>query len=214
MVVDQRQDVLRSLHAYNEAFRTEMADTRWVRPSTADSLRYVCQEAAEVLSDWMKLHRAHARNHVGDLHGELADLVMMALTALPAGWDGPGVLALCVNDFNVDDLVFWASDALRDYLAGNRCGSLWALERILVSCVFYAPGFDARRALERKFDYYRTKYRGNGRCETVGCTRAAVIEYNGAHVCQDCHDDMARGYVKVRPQVTGHSSHPDIDKRP
>lgn len=193
---------LRGLYAANEAFRGEMEQTPWTRPAVLDSLRYVVQESAEVLSDWMKIHRTHARNSPADLNGELADLIMMALTALPDGWAGPDPSA-GVQGFDPDDLIRWAADALTSYKkrvdAGSPVYYAYYLERILISCVFHAPGFDAEAELGRKFAHYRKKYKAAGpaKCAINGCSRDASIVYNGAAVCAVCYNDMIRDRVEL-----------------
>lgn len=82
MIVD-----LTALWHTNRRWRAWMdANTKFVTPDTLDALRYMDGECREVRDLWMRQQKPeHVRNNGRDstIEQELADVAMMALTALP-----------------------------------------------------------------------------------------------------------------------------------
>lgn len=109
---------LTELHQINQRWRAWMdANTPFKTPSTLDSLRYMDGETREVRDLWMREQLNHARNNgrQSSIYQELADVAMMALTALPDG----GFERTQFMPSDIDFLCSWADSAVIDYRQDN-----------------------------------------------------------------------------------------------
>lgn len=74
---------IQQMHALVWNLRAEIKD-KWASPSRKNSCRFLVTEAAELLDAYLRMVGGFARNNLKDLSLplELADVVMMALTAM------------------------------------------------------------------------------------------------------------------------------------
>ena len=151
---------LQALHTRVWTFRADMADV-WPTPDTLDSLRYSFSEAGEVVSDYLRTTRDHARNnhHEPDVLGEAADCAMMLMTAL-----GPGENYKTYSPFweQYDDLGI-AVDMLADWCGGlaNKCAckSNWRRSALSALATIDAmPGMDLAAELDKRLLRIRAKH--------------------------------------------------------
>lgn len=82
-----RQETMLELRDLIWTYRHRLAD-RWPTPPPVDALRFAFTEAAEAMDAWLRLQPAYNRNNAKELsvEDELADCMMMLITALGPAW--------------------------------------------------------------------------------------------------------------------------------
>lgn len=85
-----RQETMIELRDLIWSYRHRLAD-RWPTPPPVDALRFAFTEAAEAMDAWLRLQPAYNRNNakVLSVEEELADCLMMLITALGPAWQPP-----------------------------------------------------------------------------------------------------------------------------
>lgn len=141
---------LAALWERNRLWRAWMdANTPFVTPETLDTLRYMLIECCEVLDLWMRDRNPnHARNNERNstICQELADVAMLALTAIPDGSDlstvGPVLYV-----FDIDECCLYAAQAIQSYKENDR---RWRgiCEDILIFVLAH-DGFDLAAELDK-----------------------------------------------------------------
>lgn len=151
---------LTTLWHTNRRWRNWMdANTKFVTPDTLDCLRYLSGECHEVRDLWMRQEKpGHARNNERDstIEQELADVVMLALTALD---EPPEPLGAGAVVFDVDYLCHFADDAVmecRDEKRGRWGASVeWVIDYVLAY-----PALDLAAELDRCWRRLAVKHGG------------------------------------------------------
>lgn len=114
---------LQALWHENRRWRQWMdANTKFQTPETIDTLRYMLIECCEVLDLWMRDRNPdHARNNERNstIHQELADVAMLALTAIPEDFE-LSTVGPVLHVFGIDDCCLYAAQAVQSYEAGDR----------------------------------------------------------------------------------------------
>lgn len=87
-----RQETMIELRDLIWTYRHRLAD-RWPTPPPVDALRFAFTEAAEAMDAWLRLQPAYNRNNAKELsvEDELADCMMMLITALGPAWQPPAL---------------------------------------------------------------------------------------------------------------------------
>lgn len=85
-----RQETMIELRGLIWTYRHRLAD-RWPTPPPVDALRFAFTEAAEAMDAWLRLQPAYNRNNakVLSVEEELADCILMMVTALGPAWQPP-----------------------------------------------------------------------------------------------------------------------------